>query len=291
MKKTAIVVDSTGYLTNDILECYQIRVVPLNVTIGNETFPETDLTNEDLFNKINKITEISKTSQPSVGSFINTYEKLFSEGAEEIISIHLSSAISGTIVAARMARDLVSKQNIYFFDSGSAALGLGLLAWAAGELAEQGANALEIIDRLNYLKERTELYFIVDTLEYLKMGGRIGGASALIGTLLQIKPILYINKSGEIDVFDKVRSSARAWQRVLEQLRRALSANEPYRICIQHVHASPKALEILAELKNLFPGHEIRTFEAGPVIATHVGPGAFGLAFHPCHSYKKEEFQ
>lgn len=281
MQRTAIVMDSTGYLTQDILNQYHIHVVPLNVTVGDETFPETKLNNGVLFAKLKNITGFSTTSQPSVGAFLEVYEALFASGAEEIVSIHISKALSGTVLSAQMARDLASNKNIQIFDSGTAALSFGLLAWAAAEWAEAGFSAAEIVGKLSVLRKKTELYFIVETLENLRRGGRIGGGAALIGTLLQIKPILYVNGHGEIDVFDKVRSRVRAWERVRLELKQRLETGNAYRICVIHVEAPETAENIARELREAYPNQDIRCFEAGPVIATHVGPGAFGLAFHP----------
>ncbi|MHB1651958.1 MAG: DegV family protein [Desulfitobacteriaceae bacterium] len=279
--KTAIVTDSTGYLTSDILERFQIQVVPLNVTIGDETFAETNLSNKDLFYKLSNISGFSTTSQPSVGAFLEVYEALFASGAEDIVSIHISRALSGTPVAAQMACDLASRPNIYVVDSGSTALSLGLMVWGAAEWAEQGLPAHEIVEKLKELKRKTELYFIVETLDNLRRGGRIGGGAALIGTLLQIKPILYVNDRGEIDVFDKVRSRAKAWKRVGDQLDQALAQGFHYRICVQHIGIPELGEKIADELRTKYPEHEIRVFEVGPVIATHVGPGTFGLSFQP----------
>ena len=273
--------DSTGYLPKEILEKYQIGVVPLNVNIGDQTFYETELTNKIFFEKLSHISGLSTTSQPPVGKFLEIYETMFSEGIEDIVSIHISSAISGTIHSALMAKELASSPNIYIFDSRSSALGLGVLAWAAAEWAEQGMCALELMTQLQSLNQQTELYFIVNTLENLHKGGRIGGASALVGTLIQIKPILYFNQDAQIDVFDKVRSRSRAWRRVLDELYRALSSGKRYRICVMHVNIPNEGEILLNELKDRFPDHEVCLFETGPVIATHVGQGAFGLTFHP----------
>ncbi|MDQ7094935.1 DegV family protein [Desulfosporosinus sp. PR] len=281
MRKIGIVMDSTGYLTRDILQQFQILVVSLAVTVGTETYPETELSNKQYFEKLKRINGLSTTSQPSVGAFLEAYESLFSQGVEEIISLHLSSSISGTLRSAQMAINLALDKKIYSFDSQSSALGLGVLAWAAAEWAEQGLSASEIMANLKILKEQTELYFVVNTLENLRKGGRIGGAAALLGTLLQIKPILYFNQQGEIDVFDKVRSRPRAWQRVLEMLTRAISSGKRFRICVMHVNIPDEGEALLRELKSRFPEHDIRLFEAGAVIATHVGTGAFGLVFHP----------
>lgn len=281
MGKVGIVMDSTGYLSKDILEQCQIRVVPLIVSIGDEMFFENELSNKIYFEKLSHISGLSTTSQPSVGAFMETYEALFAEGFEDIVSIHISSAISGTFRSAQMAKDLASSPNIHLFDSRSSALGLGVLAWAAAEWAEQGLSAIRIMALLQNLEQRTELYFIVNTLENLRKGGRIGGAAALVGTILQIKPILYFNQNAQIDVFDKVRSRSRAWQRVLEELNRALSTGKRYRICVMHVNIPEEGEILLNELKVRFPEHEVRLFETGPVIATHVGSGAFGLTFHP----------
>lgn len=281
MRKTAVVMDSTGYLTPDILEANDIQIVTLNVNIGEETFPEVELTNRDLFLKLSKIEGTSTTSQPSVGSFLKVYKEILSSGYEEIISIHLSHEISGTISSAQMAKDLIPESRIELFDSGSSALGLGLLAWAAADWANEGLQASEIMPRLSRLKGETELYFIVDTLEYLQRGGRIGGAAALLGSLLQIKPILHFNNDGIIGIFDKVRSKGRALQRVFLELERALSSGNLHRIAVFHVGAPEEAAAIAEKLAKDYPGQDIRVFEAGPVIATHVGPGALGLAYHP----------
>src|SRR5665648_1112966 len=133
---------STGYLTKHILKQFQIKVVPLNVNIGDENFFETELSNVVFFEKLSHISGLSSTSQPSVGVFLETYESLFLEGVEDIVSIHLSSAISGTFQSAKMAKDLASSPNIHVFDSRSSALGLGVLAWAAAEWANQGLSAV-----------------------------------------------------------------------------------------------------------------------------------------------------
>lgn len=273
--------DSTGYLTPDIIIKYDIRLAPLSVNIGDETFQETELSNPAFFSKLANITSFSTTSQPSVGKFLEVYNQALKDGYEDIISIHLSQKISGTYSSAVMAKDLLNNENIHIYDSRSSASGLGLLAWAAADWAEKGLSAQDIMGKLSSLSQRCELYFIVDTLEYLHRGGRIGGASALFGTLLQIKPILYFNEDGIIDVFEKVRSKNRAIQRVYTELDRALSGKEPHRIGVIHVDALDEAKDIAKELTEKYPGQDIRIFEAGPVIATHVGPGALGLAFHP----------
>jgi len=273
--------DSTGYLSLDIINAYNIRIVTLSVNIGGETFPEIALTNAEFFEKLERINGTSTTSQPSVGAFAETYKEVLDQGFEEIVSLHLSEKISGTYASATMAKEMLGNPNIHVFDSGSSALGLGLLAWAAADWAKEGLSAQEIITKLKFLKADCDLFFIVDTLEYLHRGGRIGGASALFGTLLQIKPILYFNEEGIIDVFDKVRSKNRALQRVYKELDQALASGKPHRIAVMHVRALQEAKEIAEELKQKYPGQDIRIFEAGPVIATHVGPGALGLAYHP----------
>lgn len=281
MRKTAVVMDSTGYLTRDILDRFQIHVVPLNVTVGAETFAETELSTADFLAKLKEISGLSTTSQPSVGDFLKVYEALFASGVEDILSIHLSRALSGTVVTAQMARDLASKPNIHIVDSETTALSLGLLGWAAGEWAEAEIPVQVIVKRLEELKKKTRLYFIVETLENLRRGGRIGGGAALIGTLLQIKPILFVNEQGKIDVYDKVRSRTRAWERVKQELRSDLAGGEHYRICVQHVGSPELGENLAAELRAEYPGQDILVFAAGPVIATHVGQGAFGLSYQP----------
>ena len=172
--------------------------------------------------------------------------------------------------------------HIHIFDSGSSALGLGLLPWAAAEWAQKhNWSARQIMEQLPKLKEQLRMYFVVDTLEYLHKGGRIGGAAAFFGSLLQIKPILYFNQEDYIDVYDKVRSRGRARHRVEDELNRALESGKQYRIVVMHVSFPEEGAIIYNELRERLPEHEFRLMEVGPVVATHTGPGTFGLAFHP----------
>ncbi|CEJ06856.1 DegV domain-containing protein lin2658 [Acididesulfobacillus acetoxydans] len=281
MRKTAVVMDSTGYLTQDILDRFHIRVVPLKVTVGEETFTETEIGTLDFLGKLRQISGFPTTSQPSVGDFLTVYEDLFAAGAESIVSLHLSEGLSGTVVAARMARDLASKHDVHVVDSGTGALAFGLLAWAAAEWAEAGVPVRRIVEHLEDLKTQTRLYFILETLENLRRGGRIGGGAAVVGTLLQIKPILCVNNKGQIDVFAKVRSRAKAWGRVKDELAKDLAGGRPHRICVQHVGSPDLGEKTASELRREYPQQDIRVFGAGPVIAAHVGQGALGLAYLP----------
>lgn len=281
MNKVAIVTDSTSNLPKEVIGQFNIVVIPLNVTIGEETFLETELINDELFAKLEYQTGVATTSQPSTGIFLETYNKLLDSGYNGIVSIHISSGISGTVNAALIAKQMTSEEKIHVYDSGITGPGLGLLAWAAAEWAKNGMDADSIVKKLFELKARTEVYFVLDTLDYLYRGGRIGGASAFVCSVLHIKPILYFHERGEIDVFAKARSRNKAFQRVLEELKRAVSSGDRFRINFMYVDLTPEVKKLMHDLEALFPMHYVYTVKLGSVLANHVGPGMFGIAFCP----------
>lgn len=281
MANVRIVVDSTSDLPKDVRDRLAISMVPLKVHFGNETYLDSvTLSPEQFFDKLTAAKEMPTTSQPSPADFLEVYKELLKEPDTVIISFHLSSAFSGTYQSAMVARSMLGdeseQERVTIVDSKSASLGFGMLAVAAAEAAANGAGQADILAMCDDLKQRTQLYFLVDTLEYLHRNGRIGKASAIFGSLLNIKPILSIDEEGVIYPVDKIRGSRKAMARIMELLKEKFADSE-VDITFIHAQALESAQQFAALVQQEFPVRNTSFYELGPVIGTHVGPGTLGL--------------
>lgn len=275
MSQIALVTDSTASLDQEKLEKHRIEVVPLYVNFPDEVLVDGSIDSAHFFKKVRASTKLPFTSQPSPGDFVKVYEKLIRE-EKEIISIHISAGISGTVESANSAAKMVDESRISVVDSQFTSAGLAMLVLAASRAAEEGKTREEIVALLEELKGKTQILFVPDTLEYLRKGGRIGGAQALLGTLLNIKPVLYFS-GGRVEVFDKVRTMKKALQRIVEELP---SDKEGLQLAILTAETSLKNISLLEKLlQERLPGIIIEECELSPVISIHAGPGVLGLAF------------
>lgn len=278
MGKIKVVTDSTAYLSKDQLEKLDITVVPLSIHLQGETFKETDLPEETFYERLRASREFPTTSQPSVGEFLAAYRSA-AEDAETIISIHLSKEISGTFRSAQAASEQVDVE-IVTVDSRSTSGGLAYLVLEAARLAAAGAEKDVILQTVQFLRDNMNILFMVDTLEYLKRGGRIGGAQALLGTLLKIKPILTID--GTVDLYEKVRTRQKAINTLVEKVRSfadSCTIKEKLRVMAVGVDAREERDRLAAKLEEVCPGILVDKGSVGPVIGSHVGPGTLGVVF------------
>ena len=277
----AIVTDSTHYMPRELVERHGFHTVSLYVRWGDPPRDdrEADLPDfDDFYDALRSARELPTTSQPSVGDFLAVYEPLIEQGAD-ILSIHLSGGISGTVRAAEQARDQllergVAPERIEVVDSETACAGHGLMAIAAHNAAQDGATLAEAAARARQLREGMKILFAVDTLEFLRRGGRIGGAQAWIGSTLKIKPILAIES--QIVPIERVRTWGRAFERMVDHLVALREAGND-RFFIQHIRATDQA-EKLAERGTALYGRPPEfVSEMGPVIGAHAGPGLIGV--------------
>lgn len=278
MSPIHIVTDSTSDIPAEARKQLGIEMVPLKVHFGKETYQDAvTIQTDEFYRKLVDSKELPTTSQPSPVEFVDVYKRLLENPDAEILSIHLSSALSGTYQSAVLAKTLLDNNpRITVIDSKSASYGFGMLVVAAAELARQGANQQDIQDRINGMREGTRLYFLVDTLEYLYKGGRIGKASALFGSLLNIKPILTIDDEGEVTSVDKVRGHKKAVARIIALLKEDFE-DRPIRLTVANGKAPEAAQELEAVVKeNLNVADSLHTV-IGPVIGTHVGPGVIAV--------------
>ncbi|WP_054028078.1 DegV family protein [Bacillus sp. FJAT-28004] len=275
MGKVRIVTDSTSDIPEEVKERLGISVVPLKVLFGEETFLDAvTITSEQFYEKLEQSSVLPTTSQPSPNEFSDVYERLISEDADSpIISIHLSAALSGTYQSAVIAHSMLEQEaDITIMDSKSASYGFGLRVVRAAEMAQAGESKERIIEEIERLERGTNLYFLVDTLEYLQKGGRIGKASALIGSILNIKPILSLDKDGVVLAVDKVRGSKKAMARIIELLKQTYG-DEPVGMTMAYSFSKDTAEALCELLKAQFNVQETNWTTVGAVIGTHTGPG------------------
>lgn len=276
MLKTAIVTDSTAYLPKDVRERLNIHMIPLQVTFGLESFEEEqELTVEEFYRK--SAVELPKTSQPSIGEFINLFKRLALD-YDEIVTIHLSSGISGTFAGAIQAGEMTENAEVYAFDSEISCAMQGFYAVKAAEMANHGANAREILLELNTMKKSLRGYFMVEDLKHLQRGGRLSGAQALVGGMLQIKPILHFDET-KIVPFEKVRTRKKAMNRMVSLLEADAQSGEQFKATIIHANREEDAIQWKKELEKQFSSVEFDISYFGPVIGVHLGEGSMGLGW------------
>jgi DegV family protein with EDD domain len=276
--KTAVVTDSTAYIPKELREKWNINMIPLSVIFDNETYrEEIDISAEAFYEEV-KQRDLPTTSMPPIGEFVELFEKLAKE-YDEVISIHLSSGISGTFHGAVTAGGMVDDIKLYAFDSEVSAMVQGFYALEAAEMAERGLGADEIMARLNEMKNSARAYFMVDDLSHLQRGGRLSTAQALIGSLLQVKPLLHFEDK-KIVPFEKVRTRKKALNRVVELLAEDAGSGGEYRAVVIHANREEEAHEWKSELEAQFPNVEFMLSYFGPVIGTHLGEGSMGLGWY-----------
>lgn len=279
MSNVKIVTDSTAYLPPDIAAKYDIHVIPLHVLFGKTSYTEgVDITNEEFYDKLKRSKSFPTTSQPSLAEFLGTYTELASAGCQ-VLSIHISGKLSSTVESAMSARKELPDSQIEVVDSLLTAMALGMVALSAGKAADDGQPLAKIKEHVEQLAKNVNIMFVVDTLEYLRKGGRIGGATALLGTMLNIKPILCI-KHGRIEPLARVRSKPRALERLLELMEQRIPGGSPVHAAIHHVQALDEAMVLEKQVRSRFNCRNVYFSEIGPVIGAHVGPGTVGVAFY-----------
>lgn len=275
--KTTIVTDSTAYLPAYIMEELGIQMIPLSVTLDGEVYEEgIDINATQFYTKVRGGEIIPKTSQPPIGKFVELFESI-KETSNNVISIHLSSGISGTYEGAIQAANMVENLNVYVFDAEISCYLQGFYVIRAAELAREGIPPEEILRELNEMKKTMRAYFMVDDLAHLQRGGRLSGAKALIGGLLQVKPVLHFQEK-VIVPFEKIRTRKKALGRIADLL--AEDAKKmPLEAVIIHANRLEDAKNWLTELSERLPDVTFTISHFGPVIGTHLGEGAMGLGW------------
>lgn len=282
MEKIAIIMDSTAYLSDELKKELNIRTVYLNIVIDNNSYKEVvDMPLDKYYEYLkNPNNSFPTTSQPAIGEVVACLENLKEEGYTDVIAIALSSGISGTFSSYSVAGLMVDGINVHPFDSEVSCRPEGYYAIKAAKLIEEGKNSKEIIDALNKMKEVSNAYFMADDLSHLQRSGRLSGAQAMVGSLLQVKPLLHFEDK-VIVPFQKIRTYKKVVSRMHELFDEFYNEHkgENVRVCILHVDAIEKAEEIKNHLLATYPEVEVDVDEISPVISTHLGIGAVAIGW------------
>jgi DegV family protein with EDD domain len=277
MNEIAIVTDSTCDLPRELVAQRRISVVPLTVTLDGRSYQDgVDIDAPQFYLRLEAGGGAATTSQPSPGTFVETYEALLKEHPT-VISLHISERLSGTLASAQQAARMVDAQRVHVIDSQVVSMPLGLLVLAAAELAGGEAPVEVVVQRLLELRSQLTTFFTVASLEYLRRGGRIGSASALLGSVLQVKPLLAIAE-GQVSPVERVRTYDRAIARVIE-LARAVDRGHGICAIVGHAAREESAARIAEALEPV--AETLLTQSLGPVVGAHAGPGTVGVACYP----------
>jgi DegV family protein with EDD domain len=275
--RVAIVTDSTSDLPPALAAARSITIVPLTLNFDGQTLLDgVDITPGEFYRRLPNATSHPTTSQPSPGQFAEVYSALLADH-DAIVSIHISEKLSGTFDSAQQAADMTDATRVHVIDSQVVSMGLGLVTLAASTLAARAADAEAIVDKVESMRGEVQTYFSVATLEFLRRGGRIGRASALLGSVLQVKPVLCI-RDGLVTPLERVRTFERALSRVIE-LARAVDRGKGICAIVGHAGAEADAERVAKELEPIAETLMIQPL--GPVVGAHAGPGVVGVGCYP----------
>ena len=275
--KVAIVTDSTADLPGQLVKARGITIVPLTLNFeGRSLLDGVDIKPSEFYRKLPNATTHPTTSQPSAGRFAEAYQQLLADHAD-VVSIHISEKLSGTYASAVQGAEMTDPKRVHVIDSQLVSMSLGLVTMAAAEIASRGANADAIVQKVTEMREQVQTYFSVATLEFLRRGGRIGRASALLGSVLQVKPVLCI-RDGLVTPLERVRTFDRALNRIVE-LTREVDRGKGLCVIVGHGDAEADAERVARELEPVAETLMIQPL--GPVVGAHAGPGVVGVGCYP----------
>jgi len=280
MGKIAVVTDSASNLPPEVAAQHGITVVPIYLHWDGRTYRDgVDITSDEVYRRLREDKCLPHTAAPSAGDFLQTYLRLGHE-AEGVISVHLPTELSGTIEAARLAADLAKEEvPVRVVNTGTAAMGAGFVALAAARAAMQGADLEAAVQAACEIRPKVMIYAMFDTLKYLQRSGRIGRAASLVGTVLRIKPIIYLNDN-VVDVLAKPRTRSRALHVMLDKMAQRVDGR-PVHVAVLHADASEEARLLRERVEARFCCVEVLTSAFTPVMGVSTGPGLLGLAFYP----------
>ena len=277
-----IIADSTCYLPKEYIDKYNVSIVSLNVLLNGKSYRETDLENDWFYKEMSKSPSIPTSSQPSIDDFYKAIESQVKEG-HDIVGIFLSSDMSGTFSTSNLVKEMILEKypsaNIVMLDSRSNCMQAGYAILEAAKAAADNKSLDEVVSIAKNVIENSKFIFVPDTLDYLKKGGRIGGAAALFGTLLQIRPILTVS-DGKTTVFTKVRTKKKAVDKMIDTVMEQNLKSPIKGLIVHHINCESEGQELANKLQDKLGITNIKLQSIGPIIGLHVGPGSIGVAYH-----------
>jgi len=278
-----IVSDSTADLPISIIDEYNVEIVPLRVHFGEEVFLDwVEMKPEKFYDKLTSTDILPRTSQPSPADFVKKYKEI-GEG-ETIISIHISSNLSGTYQSAMMARDMLPEMDIHVFDTKLASMAHGAVVMEAARAAREDKSREEVLHLVKEMIDKVRVYFMVNTFEYLQKNGRIGRAQAMLGSLLKVKPILTL-EDGIVTPKEKARGRSKALDRLVKICLDEFGSKNPVKIALIHGNVLEEVLKLKEMVEGVFKFEEAVISDLGAVIGSHTGPGVVGIVMYPHNDY------
>ena len=277
-----IIADSTCYLPQEYIDKYKISIASLNVLINGNSYRETDLSNDWFYNEMAKSSTIPTSSQPSIEELYNIVESIVKNG-DDVVGIFLSSDMSGTFSTSNLVKNMIIENypnaKIVMIDSRSNCMQAGFAVLEAAKAANENKSLDEVVSITKNVIKNSKFIFVPETLDYLKKGGRIGSAAALLGSLLQIKPILTV-EDGKTTVFTKVRTKKKAIDKIVNTVLEQNLKSPIKGIIVHHINCQSEGQELADRLKNSLGLENVKIQSIGPIIGLHVGPGSIGVAYH-----------
>jgi len=275
-----IITDSTSYIPKEFRELFDITVISLSVIFEDETFKELEVDNDYFYDKLKNSMTVPTSSQPSIEELYNIFEKEIKNG-NKIVAIFISSGVSGTYQSALLVKDMILENyphaEIEVIDSKTICMHLGYAVLSAAKAAKSGNSMEEVVNSAKTVLKRSRFIFIPNTLEYLKRGGRIGEAQALIGKIMQIKPILTYSK-GKVAILSKVRTKNKALMAIIDIMLNDIKEHGLNDIIVHHINDKDEAVKFAKIIEKRI-GRTVEICDIGPIVGLHVGPGALGIAY------------
>lgn len=279
MSKVAVVVDSTAFIPKELIKQYNLHVIPQVLNWEGQSYKDdVDITPDAFYTRLKTAKEMPTTSQPSAGEFFEFFTEV-SKTADSIVAVHLSEYLSGTLASARAAVDMMPDFPIEIVDTRSTAMGLGFMALEAARAIANGADYKEAAEAARALVPYMHIVFVVDTLEFLHRGGRIGGAKRLIGSMLSIKPVLHL-EDGRIEPLASVRTKRKAINHVLDMIETDMKDKKNVHAAVMNALAPEESQMMFDEVKRRLNPVEIFNTELSPIVGAHVGPGTLGVIYY-----------
>jgi DegV family protein with EDD domain len=276
-----VVTDSTSYIPKELIEKYDIFVVSLNVILNKRSYKEVELDNEEFYRKMDESGDIPTSCQPGIEDIFNIFKETVSNG-DKVVGIFLSSSMSGTVSSSNLAKKMVLEEypdgQIEIIDSNTNCMQMGYEVLQAARAAKEGKDINEVVEEAIKVRENSRFLFVPHTLSYLKKGGRIGGAAALLGTILQIRPILTV-ENGETTVYEKVRTKKKAIDVIVNKVLEDINNKGLGEIIVHHINCQDEGYELAKRLEDKL-NVPVGVQYIGPIIGLHVGPGSIGVAYY-----------
>jgi DegV family protein with EDD domain len=274
-----IVGDTSSGISPELARQLEMTIVPLRVNFGTETLRDSiDISPATFLDRLAKSKLFPTTSQPPAGDFIQAFQPLRAAG-HDVLCVLLSNKLSGTVMSANTAKQQLQDEHIHIFDTLNVAAGDAILVIEAARLAQAGKSLTEIVSRLEFMRSKVRLYFVVDTLEYLAKGGRVSNAQAFIGSLLQMKPILKV-ENGLVEGAERIRTTSKAQTRLREIVAEGIAGRSAVQVIVLYTTIKDQAQALADEIQAHYHLPEVYVHTISSVVAAHVGPRALGVAFY-----------